>query len=225
MPLRFAALSALAGLMLAAAPARAQDVQLDVNQTVLQNFISTVGTVGISGGASASVPIPYPGICWWGPIPHPCIKWTSCTASYHYSVSASNIHVQVQPSGIPFSGNASTQASAGLCGVSASASYAPLFNGSMSASWNNGAQQLWFGIQTLNIEIYVRLLGYKISFGFVNVGGVLPNPLYKMSVPLANTFVLPAPISKSITVTLQNPTVTLLTGDVRLTTNLHFASP
>jgi hypothetical protein len=205
--------------------ARGSDVELDVNQTVLQNFISTVGTVGIAGGDTTSIQIPYPGICWWGPVPYPCIAWTSCSAGYNYSVSASNVHVSVIPGAIPFSGDASANASAELCGITVSASYSPAFNGLLSASWNSGASQLWFAMQSLNIEIYVDLLGYHITLGYVDVSSHIPNPLYKMSLPLAQVIPLGSPINKNITVTLVNPTVALLAGDVRFTTDLKFTSP
>jgi hypothetical protein len=215
----------LLGLVLAASPARAQQVQLDVRQVVLQNFVSTVGTVGVSGGANASVPIPYPDICWWGPFPYPCISWTSCTAGYNYSVSASNVQLQVVPTGIPFTANGHAQASAGLCGVSVSASYSPGLNGLFSAAWNNPAQQVWFAMQSLNVEIYVSLLGYHITFGYVDVAPLFPNPLYRQDLPLSKTFQLPAPISKQITVAAQNASLSLLPGVVRVTSDLAFSSP
>jgi hypothetical protein len=199
---------------------------LNVNQDVLQNFVSTVGTVGISGGSSTTIQIPYPGICNpWDFIYYPCIQWTSCNAGYNYSLSASNIQVQIVPAAIPFTGNASAQASAGICGINVTASYSPAFNGTLSATWNSGAQQLWFAMQALNVEIYIDLFGNHITLGYVNVASYLPSPLYQMSLPLAGTFPLGAPINKSITVTVQNPTIVLLSGQLQFTANLQFASP
>jgi len=215
----------LFAVSLTATSARAADVELDVNQVVLQNFISTVGTVGISGGDTTTVPIPVPGICWWGPVPYPCIQHINCSAGYNYSISASNIHVQIIPGAIPFSGDASAQASAEFCGISISASYSPAFNGLLSATWNSGSQQLWFAMQTLNIEIYIDLFGDHITLGYVDVSSHLPNPLYKMSLPLAQTIPLGPPINKNITVTLVSPNVTLLQGYLRFATNLQFTSP
>src|ERR1041384_16778 len=72
--------------------ARAADVQVDVHQAVVQNFVTVLGTVGVSGGGSTSIPIPYLGWCKvWDWIYVPCIKWTSCTAAYSWSVSISTL--------------------------------------------------------------------------------------------------------------------------------------
>ncbi len=221
----FAAAASLLGTLLAASPIRAQQVQLDVNQSVFQNFVTTVGTVGVSGGSSTTISIPYPSICWAGIIPYPCIQYASCTVGYNYSVSASNIQLHVVPTGIPFTANGHAQAQAGLCGVTASASYSPGLSGAFSAAWNNPAQQIWFATQSLNVEIYVQLLGNHITLGTVDVASLLPNPLYKLDLPVNKSFQLGAPINKQITVAAQNPSLTLLTGDVRLTTDLIFSSP
>src|SRR6266581_929291 len=137
---RLACAACLIGVAVAASPASAQQVQLDVHEIVLQNFVSTVGTVGVQGSGQKTISIPYPDICWagWGPfqVPYPCISWTSCTASYSYSVSASNVQLHVTTSAIPFNANGHAQASAGLCGLSVSASYSPALNGLFSAAWN-----------------------------------------------------------------------------------------
>jgi hypothetical protein len=209
-----------------ATPAFASDVQIDVQQSVPQKLLTALGTVGVSGGSSTSVAIPYPGFCKvWDWIYVPCIKWTSCTAQYSWSASVSNLNVQIIPSGIPFTGNGAAQASASICGIGPSLSYSPDINGLMSATWQVGPQELWFSMQTLNIEIYVKILGFKIHLAWVNVGGLVPNPLYKQKLAFAQQFTLPAPISKQITVTLQNPTVTLFPGFLRFTGDLKFTSP
>ena len=213
------------GLALAALPAHASDVTLDVQQDVLQKFVTTVGTVGITGGASTTIQIPYPGICWWGPFPYPCIKWASCTAGYTYGVSVSNVMTQIIPGSIPFTGNGHAQASAGICGLTIGASYSPAINGHLGASWQAGPQEIWFAMQALNVEIYVSILGFHITLGFVDVASFLPNPLYKQGVPLSQAFTLPAPISKHITVTGQNVNLALLSGFLRLTADMTFTSP
>jgi hypothetical protein len=216
----------VAALALAAPPAPASDVTVTVQQDVLQNFISTVGTVGITGGDSTTIQIPVPGLCnVWDWIYLPCIQWTSCTAGYSWGISASNISAQIIPGSIPFSGNAHAQASAGLCGINVSASYSPAFNGDLDATWLPGPQQISFSLQTLNIEIYVSILGYHITLGFVDVAHYLPNPLVSVPVPLSQGFNLPPPISKHITVTAQNTTLALMSGFLQLTANLKFTSP
>jgi len=213
------------GMSLAAVRACASDVTLDVQQDVLQKFVSTVGTVGVSGGASTTIQIPYPSVCWWGPFPYPCIQWTSCTAGYSYGVSVSNVSTQIIPGSIPFTGNGHAQASAGVCGLNISASYSPAINGHLSATWQPGPQEIWFAMQSLNIEIYISILGYHITLGYVDIASYLPNPLLKQAVPLSQSFNLPAPISKQITVSAQNVNLALLSGFLQLTADLNFASP
>jgi hypothetical protein len=208
-----------------AAPASASDVLLDVQQAVPQKFLTALGTVGVSGGSSTSVSIPYPGFCkLWDWIYVPCVKWTSCTAQYSWSASVSSLNVQIVPSGIPFTGNGAAQAAASICGIGPSLSYSPNINGLMSATWQAGPQEIWFAMQAFNIEIYVKILGYKIHLAWVNVASLLPNPLYKQKLAFAQQFPLPAPISKQITVTLQSPTVTLFSGFLRFTGDLTFTS-
>ena len=80
-------------------------------------------------------------------------------------------------------------------------------------------------MQTLNVEIYINILGNKIHLAWVNVAGLLPSPLYAQKLAFAQQFMLPAPISKQITVTVQNPNLTLFTGFLRFTTDLQFTSP
>jgi len=208
-----------------ASPARAQDVTLDVQQDVLQNFVATVGAVGISGGSSTTVQIPYPSVCWWDFIPYPCVGWFSCTVGYSWSVSLSNVMTEIVPGSIPFTGTGHAQASAGVCGITIGASYTPAINGDLTATWQSGPQEIWFAFQSLNIEIYISILGYHITLGYVDVASFLPNPLYKQAVPLSQAFTLPPPISKHITVTAQNVTLSLLSGFLQLTANLNFTSP
>jgi hypothetical protein len=80
-------------------------------------------------------------------------------------------------------------------------------------------------MQTLNVEIYISLLGFHITLGFVDVASLLPKPLYKQPVPLSQSFNLPAPISKQISVHAQNVALNLLAGFLRLTADLNFTSP
>lgn len=210
---------------LAASPGYASDVTLDVQQDVLQKFVSTVGTVGVGGSASTTVQIPYPSICWWDLIPYPCIQWFSCTVGYSWNVSLSNIMTQIVPGAIPFTGNGHANASAGVCGITIGASYSPAINGDLSATWQAGPQEIWFSMQTLNVEIYISLLGFHITLGFVDVASLLPKPLYKQPVPLSQSFNLPPPISKQISVHAQNVALNLLAGFLRLTADLNFTSP
>jgi hypothetical protein len=217
-------LLALSVLMFAS-PAAASDVTLDVQQDVLQNFLTTVGTVGLGGSAGTTVQIPYPGVCWWGPFPYPCIQWASCNVGYSWSVSISNVGAQIVPGSIPFNGNGHAQASAGVCGLSVSASYSPAINGHLSAIWQGGPQEIWFALQSLNVEIYVSILGFHITFGYIDVSSYLPNPLYKQAVPLSQSFTLPAPISKQISAHAQNVSLALLSGFLQLTADLSFSSP
>jgi len=212
-------------VVLMASPARATDVTLDVQQDVLQKFVSTVGTVGVSGGSSTTIQIPYPSVCWWDFIPYPCIAWTSCTVGYSWNVSLSNVMTQIVPGSIPFTGTGHAQASAGVCGLSVSASYTPAINGNLTATWQPGPQEIWFSMQGLNVEIYISILGFHITLGKVDVASFLPSPLYKQSVPLSQAFMLPAPISKHITVQAQNVTLSLLAGFLQLNADLTFSSP
>ncbi len=213
------------GLALAALPAHASDVTLDVQQDVLQKFVSTVGTVGITGGANTTVQIPYPSICWWGPFPYPCIQWASCNVGYSYGVSVSNVMAQIVPGSIPFTGNGHAQAQAGVCGLSIGASYSPAINGHLTATWQAGPQEIWFAMQSLNIEIYISILGYHITLGYVDVASFLPNPLLKQPVPLSQAFTLPSPVNKHITVSAQNVNLALLSGFLQLTADMNFSSP
>jgi hypothetical protein len=213
------------GLATAAVPAFASDVTLDVQQDVLQKFVSTVGTVGITGGANTTIQIPYPGICWWGPFPYPCIQWASCTAGYSYGVQVSNMMTQIISGSIPFTGNGHATASAGICGLNVGASYSPAINGHLTAAWQAGPQEIWFAMQNLNIEIYVSILGFHITLGYVDVASFLPNPLYKQGVPLSQAFNLPAPINKHITVSGQNVNLAMLPGFIQLTADMNFSSP
>jgi hypothetical protein len=209
-----------------AVSASASDVQVDVQQAVVQKFVTTLGSVGLSGGGSTSIPIPYPSLCKvWDWIYVPCIKWTSCNASYSWSASVSGINAQITASGIPFTGNGSAQVSASICGIGPSLSYSPALNGLMTATWQPSPQEIWFAIQTLNIEIYVNILGNKIHLAWVNVASLLPNPLYAQKLAFAQQFTLPSPISKQITVTVQNPSLTLFTGFLRFNADLNFTSP
>jgi hypothetical protein len=212
-------------LALTALPACASDVTLDVQQDVLQKFVSTVGTVGVGGSASSTVQIPYPAVCWWDLIPYPCIQWFPCTVGYSWNVSISNVTTQIVPGSIPFNGNGHAQASAGVCGLTIGASYSPAINGHLGAVWQAGPQEIWFSMQSLNVEIYISILGFHITLGYVDVASFLPNPLYKQAVPLSQSFTLPAPISKHITVQAQNVTLSLLAGFLRLNADLNFSSP
>lgn len=205
--------------------AQASDVTLDIQQDVLQNFVSTVGTVGVGGSSSTTVQIPYPSICWWDFIPYPCINWFPCTVGYSWNASVSNIMLQIVPGSIPFNGNGNVQASAGVCGLSIGASYSPAINGVLGAAWQSGPQEIWFSMQSLNIEIYISILGFHITLGYINVASFLPNPLYKQPVPLSQSFNLPPPISKQISVHAQNVTLSLLSGFLQLTADLNFTSP
>jgi len=206
--------------------AHAADVQVDVQQAVVQKFVTVLGTVGVSGGGSTSIPIPYLDWCKvWDWIYVPCIKWTSCTASYSWNASISNLNAQIVPSGMPFTGNGSLHASASICGIGPSLTYSPLVNGLLNATWQSVPQEIQFSMQSLNIEIYINLLGNKIHLAWVNVASLLPNPLYAQKLAFAQQFTLPAPIAKQITVTVQNPNVTLFTGFLRFTANLNFTSP
>jgi hypothetical protein len=215
-----------ASAALAPAPAGAADATFDMQQAVLQKFISTVGTVGISGGSSTTIQIPYPGFCKvWDFIYVPCIKWTPCQAQYSWQVSVSNVTAAIIPGSIPFNGTAHAQASAGLCGVNLTASYTPAVNGVLGASWQATPQEIWVAMQTLNIEIYVSLLGYHLTLGQVNVAQFLPNPLFKQKVPLAQAFNLPAPVNKHITATVTSANLALLAGYMELTADLAFSSP
>lgn len=207
-------------------PVFAADVQTDIQQAVVQKLMTTIGSVGVSGNGSTNIPIPYPSFCHvWDWIYVPCIKWTSCTAQYSWNVSASAINPQIIPSGIPFTGNGMAQVSASICGVGPTITYSPAINGLMTAVWHAVPQELRFAMQTLNVEIYVNLLGNKIHLGWVNVAGFLPNPLYAQKLAFAQQFTLPPPISKQITVTVQNANVTLFTGFLRFTGDLTFTSP
>lgn len=217
--------SLVAFVALTTSPARAADVTLDVQRDVLQKFVSTVGTIGVGGSASSTVQIPYPSICWWDFIPYPCIAWASCTVGYSWNVSLSNVSTQIVPGSIPFTGTGHAQASAGVCGLTIGASYTPAINGSLAATWQSSPQEIWFSMQSLNVEIYISLLGFHITLGYIDVASFLPNPLYKQSVPLSQAFTLPAPISKHITVQAQNVTLTLLAGFLQLRADLNFSSP
>lgn len=212
-------------VLLSVSPTRASDVTLDVQQDVLQKFVSTVGAVGISGGSSTTVQIPYPSVCWWDFIPYPCIGWASCSVGYSWSVSLSNVMTQIIPGSIPFTGTGHAQASAGVCGLTVGASYTPAINGDLTASWQPSPQEIWFSMQALNVEIYISILGFHITLGYVDISSYLPNPLFKQPVPLSQGFTLPAPISKHITVQAQNVTLTLLAGFLQLTADLNFSSP
>lgn len=206
--------------------ASATDVEVDVQQAVLQKFLTTLGTVGVSGGGSTSVPIPYPSFCQaWDWIYYPCIQWTSCTAAYNWNASVSGINAHIQPTGIPFTGNGSAQVSASFCGFGPTLTYSPAINGLLTATWQSGPQAIWFAMQTLNIEIYINLLGNHIHLAWVNVASLLPNPLYAQKLAFAQQFTLPPPISKQITVSVQNPALTLFTGFLRFNADLGFTSP
>jgi len=210
---------------LTALPAHASDVTLDVQQDVLQKFVSTVGAVGVGGSASSTIQIPYPSICWWDLIPYPCIQWFSCSVGYSWNASLSNVSTQIVPGSIPFNANGNVSASAGVCGLTVGASYSPAINGDLNAAWQAGPQEIWFSMQSLNVEIYISILGFHITLGYVDIASFLPNPLYKQPVPLSQAFTLPAPISKHITVQGQNVTLTLLNGFLQLNADLAFTSP
>lgn len=213
-----------ASMLLSSRPAVAADVTVNVNEAVLQKFLSTVGSVGVQGGDSTSVSYPYPGICWAGPFPYPCVKWGSCQASYSWSVSASNLSARIVTGAIPFAAQGHASASAGICGITVSASYAPALNGTMGAAWQNADQEIRFAMQHLNVEIYVRFLGTHVTLGWVDVARLLPNPLYRQKVAFAGSFVIPPPVGKNITVTLLNPFIALQTGVLVFTANLGFVS-
>jgi hypothetical protein len=224
---KISALVCLLGMAMAVAatPTYASDVTVDVQQTVLQKFVSTVGAVGVGGGSNTTVQIPYPGVCWWGPFPYPCIQWFSCNVGYNWSASVSNVNPQIVPGSIPFTASGHAQVSAGVCGLNVGASYSPAINGHLGASWQSVPQQIWIAMQNLNIEIYVSILGFHITFGYVDIASFLPNPLFKQTVPLSQQFTIPAPINKQITVSAQNVNLALLSGFLQLTADLNFTSP
>jgi hypothetical protein len=215
---------AAAALLLAARPARAADVSVEVNEAVLQKFLSTLGSVGVSGGDRTNVNYPYPDVCWAGPFPYPCVKWGTCQASYSWSVTATNMTAHIVTGAVPFAGQGHTQASAGICGINVSASYSPGLNGSLGAAWQGADEEIRLSMQHLNVEIYVGLLGQHLTLAWVDVASKLPNPLYKQKLDIAEKFTLPAPVSKTITVTVQNPALVLLPGKLRFTADLGFTS-
>lgn len=219
----------LAGFLMmsvANTPAYATDIQVDMHGVVVQKFLTTLGTVGVHGGDSTTVSIPYPGFCQiWDWIYLPCIKWTPCTAQYSWSVSLSNLIAHITPAGIPFTGVGNAQASASICGIGPSLSYSPAINGQLDASWQPSPQEIWLAMHSLNVEVYVEILGFKIHIAWVDVAPLLPKPLYKQKLQFAQQFTLPNPISKQITVTLQNANLALLSGLLRFTGDLNFTSP
>lgn len=226
---RFLTAAAVAAIALALAaaprPAAATDTTVVVHEVTLQKFLSTLGSVGVQGGASATVQYPYPGICTgtWG-IPYPCIKWGSCQAQYSYGVSVSNLSARIVPTGVPLSATGHAQASAGICGIAVSASYTPAVDGTLGATWSGADQELRLAMQTLNVELYVSLLGRHITLGWVDLASRLPNPLYRQRIDVAKSFDLPAPISKTIDVSVQSPNLALMPGYLQLTTDVVFTA-
>jgi hypothetical protein len=200
-------------------------VSVTVQQVTLQKFLSTVGSVGMQGGDATDVHYPVPGIChgWLG-LPYPCIKWGTCKASYNYSVSVSNMTARIVPGSVPFSATGHATASAGICGLSLSASYTPGINGSLGATWVGADQEVRFAAQQLNIELYFSILGYRVHVAWVDVASKLPNPLYRQRIDIAKSFTLPAPISKTINVSTQSPNVALMNGYLLFTTDLLFTA-
>jgi hypothetical protein len=229
---RILTLGCLCAVALAPFAANAYDDLVEVRQSEIQKFVSAVGTVGASGSDSTTIGgIPYPAICRDGsflgiPIYYPCIKYTSCTAGYSWSVQVSNIALQVVPGAIECTATGHCQASAGICGLNVSASYSPAITGRFNATWLAQPQEVWVAAQALSVEIYVNPAGLgRVHLGWVNVAPSLPNPLFKKKVPMSQSVTLPAPVSKSITGTAQNTALALVPGSIQVTTDINFTSP
>jgi hypothetical protein len=216
---------ALALGLVAPSRASAADASVTVHEATLQKFLSTLGSVGVQGGENAAVQYPYPGVCkgWLG-LPYPCIKWGSCQAHYDYGVSISNMTARIVPGSVPFAGNGHAQASAGICGLNVSASYSPAINGNLAASWFGTEQEIRFAVQHLNVELYVSIIGFHVTLGWLDVASKLPNPIYRQKIELAKSFDLPAPISKTINASIQSPNVALMSGYLQFTTDIAFTA-
>lgn len=224
--------AALCCLANAPALAVAADDLVEIRQSELQKFLDVLGTVGTQGGAQTTIGgIPYPAICKDGsflgiPVYYPCIKYTSCTASYSWSVSVSNLALQIGQGAIDFTGMGQCQASAGICGLNASLSYSPGLQGALVASWAAATQEVWVSLQRAEVEIYVNPAGLgRVHLAWVDVANYLPKPLFKKQVPTSQHFSLPAPISRSFTAAAQNTALALVPGTLRLTTDVNFSSP